>query len=255
MLDQIKHFYELLIGMTDKELKTRYKYTVLGFLWIALIPLLQMLVIGFIFTFFMKENVERYYYYLFIGLLIWNFFSVSLLKGTPCIVSDRYLISKAKFPRVVLPLSIVLSNMFHFAIGLALVAVALIPSRVLTWSTLIYLPIALLWLAVFTTGLTLLTSALNVKYRDVFFFVQAGLILWFYATPIVYPLSFIPSELQGLWNFNPLTSIVQLFHTAFLQIPPPLPETLIANAVISLVISAIGVGFFLKESKYFADWI
>src|SRR3989304_7521187 len=109
MRDDIIHFWDLLWGMTEKELRARYKNTVFGFLWILVNPILQMLVIGFIFAFFLKEPIEHYYFYLFAGLLIWNFFSLSLSKATPSIVYERNLIKKAVFPRSVIPLSIIVS--------------------------------------------------------------------------------------------------------------------------------------------------
>src|SRR5690242_15638685 len=96
------HFFELLWGMTEKELRARYKYTIFGFIWLVANPVLQMLIIGFVFTFFMKEPVEHYYYHLFIGLLTWSFFSSSLTKATPAIVFERALIKKSSFPRAVI---------------------------------------------------------------------------------------------------------------------------------------------------------
>src|SRR3990167_5732195 len=107
MSDKSRHFFDLLIGMTEKELRARYKNTLFGFLWMFINPLLQMLVIGFIFRLFIKEPIENYFLYLLVGLLVWNFFSLSLTKTTPSIVNERSLIKKAKFPREVIPLSII----------------------------------------------------------------------------------------------------------------------------------------------------
>ena len=92
-----QQFLELLVAMTQRELRSRYKNTVFGFLWVVINPILQMLVIGFVFKFFMKGSIDNYYYYLFIGLLVWNFFSLSLTKATPSIVWERNLIKKAKY--------------------------------------------------------------------------------------------------------------------------------------------------------------
>ena len=86
MKSEIQHFWELLLAMTEKELRARYKYTIFGFFWLVANPILQMIIIYFVFSFFMKEPIENYQYYLFIGLLVWNFFSLSLTKTTPSIV-------------------------------------------------------------------------------------------------------------------------------------------------------------------------
>ncbi len=251
----IVHFWELLWSMTEKELRARYKFTIFGFLWLIVNPLLQMLIIGFVFSFFMKEPVEHYYYHLFIGLLVWNFFSLSLAKTTPSIVFERSLIKKAMFPRAVIPLSIILSNAVNFSIALILLIIPILFLQTLSISTLPYLIGATGFLFLFTIGISLLTCALNVRYRDVNFFVQALLLIWFYATPVVYSLTQIPRDLLWLWRFNPLTSILQLYQHAFLGSALPGPAMLACNIAVMLMITAFGVLVFRNESKIFDDWV
>lgn len=253
--ENIQHFFDLLLGMTEKELRARYKYTILGFLWIVLNPILQMLVIGFIFTFFMKEPIQHYYFFLFTGLLIWNFFSVSLTKATPSIVYERSLIKKARFPHAVIPLSIILSNLVHFVLAFALFLIPVIFLGTASLGRLPYLLFGSLLLFSFTAGLSLLTSALNVRFRDVNFFVQAILIVWFYATPIVYSLEVMPRSLLWLWRFNPLTSTLQLFQHTLLDAPLPGPAMLTANTLVTAIIVSLGMYVFSQESKNFDDWI
>src|SRR3972149_9344389 len=101
-------FLDLLLGMTEKEFKVRYKRTVFGFLWVLINPILQMLVIGFVFRYFIKDPIPNYFLYLIVGLLVWNFFTLSFQKATSSIVNERALIKKANFPREVIPLSIIL---------------------------------------------------------------------------------------------------------------------------------------------------
>lgn len=251
----IRHFWELLWGMTEKELRARYKYTVFGFLWLVANPILQMLVIGFVFSFFVKEPVEHYYYFLFTGLLVWNFFSLSLTKTTPCIVFERSLIKKAYFPRAVIPLSIILSNFIHFVLAFVLFLIPISFLNTLSINSIFYLLIAYCVLLIFTIGLSLLTSALNVRFRDVNFFVSAALLLWFYATPIVYSLSQMPRDLLWLWRFNPMTSILQLFQHALLGAPAPGPAMLMSNVAVIVVIAALGILVFRDESRTFDDWV
>lgn len=255
MNHDVQHFFELLWGMTEKELRARYKYTILGFLWIVLNPILQMLVIGFIFTFFMKEPIEHYYFFLFTGLLIWNFFALSLTKATPSIVYERSLIKKARFPHAVIPLSIILSNLVHFVLAFLLFLIPIIFLGTLSAARLPYLLFGSLLLVSFTSGLSLLTSALNVRFRDVNFFVQAILIVWFYATPIVYSLEVMPRSLLWLWRFNPLTAILQLFQYALVDAPAPGPAMLASNIGVIVIITILGINVFGRESKYFDDWL
>jgi len=252
----IRNYLDFLWAMTEKELKARYKNTFFGFLWIFVNPLFQMLVIGFIFRFFVKEPIEDYFLYLLVGLLIWNFFSLSLLKTTPSIVNERSLIKKAKFPREVIPLSIIFSNFIHLILALLLLLIPTLFIRTLDLMSLPKLFLGFILLLPFTIGISLFTSALNVRFRDINFFVQAILILWFYFTPIVYSINVIPRSVIWLWRINPLTSIVQLFQSAFIAaVPGPGPAMLLSNTVLNLIMVYLGIKLFFLESKYFDDWV
>lgn len=255
MHEDVRHFFELLWGMTEKELRARYKYTVFGFVWLVANPILQMLVIGFVFTFFIKEPIVHYYFYLFTGLLIWNFFSLSLTKATPSIVYERSLIKKAKFPHAVIPLSIILSNLVHMLLAFLLFLIPILFLGTFSLARLPHLLFGFFLLLIFTIGISLLTSALNVRYRDVNFFVQAILIIWFYASPIIYSLSIMPRDLLFLWRFNPLTSTLQLFQYALLGLPLPGPAMLASNILVITIVASVGISFFQRESKNFDDWI
>lgn len=249
------HFLELLIAMTEKELRARYKHTLFGFFWLVINPILQMLVIGSIFTFFMKEPIENYYYYLFTGLLVWNFFSLSLTKATPSIVFERSLIKKAAFPRSVIPLSIILSNFFHLVVAQLLFLIPVLFLGTLRPISAVVIVAGYVLLLTFTTGVSLLTCALNVRFRDIAFFVEAILIIWFYATPIVYSFSMIPRGYIWIWRLNPMTSILQLFQHGFINFPMPGPAMLSINTFVILIVFVSGVRIFRKESKNFDDWV
>lgn len=251
----MRHFYELLLEMTKRELIARYKNTLFGFLWVVINPLMQMFVIGFVFRFFIKEPIDNYYLYLLVGLLVWNFFSLSMGKTTPCIVNERSLIKKAKFEKEVIPLSIILSNLVHLFIAFILLLIPIYFAGLFSIYNLPKLLAGSIMLFVFTTGLSLLTAALNVKYRDMNFFVQAILTIWFYATPIVYSIKVIPYELIWIWRLNPMTSIVQLFQNALISAPAPGPAMLLSNLTVTILVAIIGIGTFKRESKYFDDWL
>ena len=253
--NELRHFWELLWSMTEKELQVRYKHTIFGFLWLIANPLLQMLIIGFIFPLFVKEPITHYSYYLFTGLLAWNFFFLSLSKATPSIVNERSLIKKSVFPRMVIPLSIILSNLVNYFAAFLLFLIPLFFLNTLSVNSIPYLLIAYCLLLIFTAGISLLTSALNVRFRDINFFVQALLIIWFYATPIVYSLSQIPPRLLWLWRFNPLTSILQLMQHALVGAALPGPAMLLSNILVILLIMILGILVFRTESRNFDDWL
>lgn len=250
-----RRFIELLLAMTEKELRARYKHTIFGFFWLVANPLLQMAVIGFIFTYILKSPIQYYYHHLFVSLLIWNFFSQSLTKATPSIVFERSLIKKSKFPHATIPISIVLSNFIHFLLALSLFLIPVSLLGTLTFMSIPFLFLGLLLLFIFTTSTSLLFCALNVRFRDVNFFVQALLIVWFYATPIVYSLAIIPHSILWIWRANPLTTILQLFQYALLEAPGPGPAMMTINISFIIFTIILGAKIFLKESKTFDDWL
>ncbi|OGU58101.1 MAG: hypothetical protein A2V66_11410 [Ignavibacteria bacterium RBG_13_36_8] len=252
---EISHFFELLLAMTEKELRARYKHTVFGFFWLVANPILQMLIIGFVFTFFMKVPIKNYYYYLFTGLLVWNFFSLSLSKATTSIVFERSLIKKAVFPRAVIPLSIILSNLVHLIVAQVLFIVPILFLGTMRIESIPLILIGNILLLTFTVGLSLLSSAMNVRFRDIAFFIQALLVIWFYATPIIYSFLVIPYKFIWLWRLNPMTSILQLFQNAFIGYPMPGLAMLTVNISIIIIFTALGIIIFKRESKNFDDWI
>lgn len=251
----LRHFFDLLFAMTGRELRTRYKYTLFGFFWMIANPLVQMLVIGFVFTFFMKEPAPQYYLYLFSGLLVWNFFSLSLTKSTPSIVAERLLIKKSSFPRSVIPLSVVCSTAVHLLLAQCLFLIPLSFVHTLQPFGGWYVVAAYGLLFGVTVGMTLMASALNVRFRDINFLTQALLVVWFYATPIVYPLSVVPAQYAFFWYLNPLTVIVQLFSHALIGYPLPEVGLVVSNGLLTVVLLILGISIFHTESKNFDDWV
>lgn len=263
-LDQF--WFEFVWAMTLKEIKARYKKAVLGFLWIFLNPVLQMLVIGFIFQFFVPVRVDNYFLFLFTGLLPWNFFSYSVMKNTPIMTNERSMIKKSNFPRESIVLAVVFSNLFHMMIAWMLLLLVLIGDKVVTehysltqltdYSIRLLYTLPLIgWLTLLTTGFSLLFAALNVKYRDVNFLVQAVMPLWFYATPIVYTLQLLPEFFGSLLYLNPMTGLIELFHAVVLMQPVYDPELVILDVFLSVVLFFLGCWIFIREAPYFDDWV
>lgn len=252
-IDTLRHYLNLLWAMTEKELKVRYKKTLAGFLWVILNPLLEMVIIGLIFSYFI--NIPNYYLFLLVGLIPWTFFSQSVNNAAVSIVSERSLLHKAKFPIEIIPLSVVIANLLNLMISLLLLSFFLLFIGKLAFVKLIFLVPALVLLVVFTSGLCLLVSALYVKFRDVGYIVRAILILAFYATPIIYSLSLIPAGIRGLFMFNPLSSIFELFRLSLLDRGNIYIEILSVNAFISAAIVFLGILFFRKNKDSFVDWV
>lgn len=249
------YYLDLLLAMTEKEIKARYKHAVFGFLWMVLNPVLQMLVIGFIFQYVTKISIENYFIFLFSGLLPWNFFTQTITKTTPIMVYERSLLQKAKFPREVIVLSVMLANTFHLLISLLLFLPIVGVIVGLQFEKALLLPVGILWIMVLTSGLSLFLTSLNIRFRDVNFFVQALLPLWFYATPILYKVSFLPESFQPIFYLNPMTGITEFFHLALLGQAITHIGAMGFSLLSSLVIFVLGVMVFKKQSPYFVDYI
>lgn len=261
-----RHWLDFLSAMTQKEIKARYKRATFGFLWVVLNPLLQMLVMGFVFQFFVPVQVDNYFLFLFAGLLPWNFFAQSLTKTTPAFFYERTLIKKAKFPREGIVLSIIFSNLFHFLVALILLLIALIGDKLLietySFMELIFYSLRMLWvipaillLLIFTIGLSLITSSLNVKFRDINFIVSLAVMLWFYATPVIYALNLLPEFLRPIFYLNPMTAIIEMFHYALMGLPITMISFVWVAIVLTICFFYLGVRTFNRESKNFDDWL
>lgn len=249
-MSNLSYYIDFLWAMTEREIKVRYKRAVFGFLWTILNPVFQMLIIGFIFSFFI--NIPNYFLFLFTGLLPWTFFSLSLSKATPSIVYGRDLLKKARFPIETIPISIILSNFLHMLVSIVLLLIYLASTGKLIFQALLFFP-ALIWLLIFTIGVSLFTSTLQVRFRDVNFFVQTLLILWFYATPVLYNLTLIPTRFHPLFALNPLTSIFELFHFSILNQGVVNYQILVVNLLLTVVIILLGIAVYKKQHKYFVD--
>ena len=251
---RLPRYWEFLWTFTKREIQSRYKHTVLGFLWVFLNPFFQMIVIGAVVGFLFSPPVPNYFLFLFSGLLPWNFFSLSLDKATTAFYWNRELLRKSRFPREALPLSIVFSHGFHFLAALALFLTYFLLVGPGPIPTLFFLPLAILWEAVFLVGLVLVTSSLEVFFRDVAFFVKALLLVWFYATPVLYPLHLVPERFVTLAGLNPLSSIFSLYHHSFFGFPV-YPENILVGLLVTAVVLVTGLALFRKTSPYFVDWL
>lgn len=250
---KFKHFSDFLTEMTNKETKLRYKRTYLGFLWIILTPILQMLTIGFVFSYFIK--IPNYFLFLFTGLLPWSFFSITLGRATTSIVNERLLLHKSKFPIETIPISIVLSNFYQLIISVALLIIFLVCTNKLFFPQIFMIFGALVWILILTSCLSLLLSTLNVRYRDVGHIIQTILLLWFYATPIMYDFSLIPDSLKFYYFLNPLTSIFEMFRFSFLNIGYPDLNMYMANLAETIVLAIVSIILFKINRSSFVDYL
>jgi len=267
ILKHLREFWqyrELLRNLVVRDVKVRYKNSILGVAWSWLNPLLMMVVYTIFFTILMRNtNFPHYPVFLLCGLLPWNFFSESLTSATGSIVNNAHLIKKVYFPREILPISIVFSSLVNFLIALpVLFSMTLIFGVHLTpWVSL--LPITILIQVIFTVGLTLILSTLNVFYRDTQFILSVLILGWFFLTPVFYPIETVPQSatLLGvtfnprlwLYRLNPMASIIASYRDLLYWGAPTGWDFLLRTAVTSLFVLIVGYIVFLRYSPRFGE--
>ena len=215
---EVWHFRELLYFLTLRDIQVRYKQTLLGVSWVILQPLLTTIVFTIFLGILIRVPSEGtpYVLFVYVGLLPWTFFSAAILSGSNSLVSNAQLINKVYFPRLLIPVSAVAARLFDFAIAFIVLIVLMAYYQIaLTWAILL-LPVLVILLTLLALGVSLITSALNVKYRDVGVLIPVLLQLWMYASPVVYPASLIPTRWQSIYRLNPLAGLIGSFRAATL---------------------------------------
>ena len=250
----IFRYRELLINLVRKDLKVRYKSSVLGFLWSLLNPAMLLLVYYFVFEVVFRSGVWHFPIYLLSGLLVWNLFNVGLVSATGSVVASSGIVNKVWFPREVLPLSAIGAAVVHFFLqGVVMILMLLAFRHPVDWAYLPLLPVALLALLVFLAALSLLMSAVNVYLRDMQHLVEIALLPWFFCTPIVYTYETIAARLEGrewLYLLNPVTPVVLVFQRAIYGNSETVIHDFaywwyVRNLVIVIAVSVVLLGFAL----------
>src|SRR5687768_16849974 len=239
--------YRLLIpSLVGRELKARYRGSVLGFFWSFVNPLLLLLTSGLVFTYMLpvpkSAKVEPYFLFLFCGLLPWTWFSSSLLESAGVLIAGGNLIRKVMFPAEVLPIVTVLAGFVHYCLGLVVLAAFFVYYRhPISLTDLPWLPVIVLIQLVLTLGLSLLIAALTVHFRDLRDLLSNLMTLWFFGTPIIYPLARAPESARWILNFNPFTHLAVAYQDVLFR-PEPFTawRRLLLLGVASLVVFAAG---------------
>lgn len=220
-LAELWQYRELLVGLTRKQLKVKYKDSALGFLWSMLNPAMYLAIFYVVFEVVLKAGIPDFAIFLLSGLLVWNFFAVAVSEATPVITGNASLVNKVWFPRAVLPLASVAASLVHFFLQAAVLVIALAAFRYevdVAWLPLLVPTLAVLVLL--AAGLGILMAALNVYARDTQYLVELGLLAWFWLTPIVYQYRLVSDRLAsadlptGLALVNPITPLVLVFQRA-----------------------------------------
>jgi lipopolysaccharide transport system permease protein len=250
-------YRDLLWELARRDVKLRYKQTALGVIWVILQPLLGAGIFSFVFGAVAKMPSEGLPYMLFsyTGLLGWQAFSSTVSKASDCVVGNSQLVSKIYFPRMILPLSTVLSTLVDFAAGLAMMVVLMTFYRIVPGPSLLLMPAGLVLLITLAMGVGLYTSALMVTYRDLKYVVPVFIQFLLYASPVAYAVSAVPEEFRLFYFLNPLTGLLEAFRWAILGVGTVNPMLLGYSAAVVLFVFALGAFAFKRMERRFADVI
>jgi lipopolysaccharide transport system permease protein len=256
------HYRDLLLLLVRRDFVSFYKQTILGPLWFFIQPLLTTVIFTFVFgrlAGLSTDSLPQPLFYL-AGVTAWNYFSECLTKTSTVFKDNANIFGKVYFPRLIMPLSIVVSNLVRFAVQLLLFFVVMGyyafkgASFQLTWAIALF-PFILLLMAALGLGAGMIISAMTTKYRDLAFLVTFGVQLLMYATTVIYPLSSAPVEYKWLIELNPMTAIIETFRFGFLGKGSFSWALLGYSTTVTLVLLFIGIIVFNKVEKNFVDTV
>ena len=233
-----------------RNLKIRYKGSVLGFFWSLLDPLLMMLVY-LLFIKLMRFSIE--FPVLLIGVIVWQFFIICTSDSVNTITGSTNLVKKVYFPRIILPLAMAIANLINFLLSVSVLVFILLFFKLHIGMSLLWFPVAVAAQFIFCLGISMFLSTSNVFFRDTEHLLGVITMMWFFMTPIIYPIEKVPEKFINLYFLNPMASLVTLYRHSFLGVPLPSANTFYLSFIVIIGIFVLGVGTFCCFQKYFAD--
>lgn len=253
-LAELWQYRELLFFFVWRDVKIRYKQTGLGVAWAVIQPLVTMLIFSVIFGGFAKLPSEGIPYPLFTlaALLPWQLFSEGMTRSTTSMVTNANIMTKVYFPRLLMPISGILSPLVDFLVAMVILVLMMAWYGFVPTANVIFLPAFVLLALATSLGVGLWLSALNVQYRDFQYTVPFLIQIWLYASPVVYATSLVPEQYRLLYGLNPMAGVIEGFRWALLGTDPP--TGVIGLAVVVVLVLLIGGAFYFKRmEQYFAD--
>jgi lipopolysaccharide transport system permease protein len=247
------HMRDLLGELILRDIKLRYKRSVLGVGWSLINPLAQLLVFSFIFKYVLPLNIPNYTSFLFVGLLVWNWFQSSLLAATVVIVDNRELVRKPGFKPMILPIVVVSTNLIHYIFALPILFLFVVLGELhLTVATIVF-PVILAIQFLFTLGLSYFLSAIHVTFRDTQYLLGIFLLLGFYLSPVFYPFSAVPEQFQAIYRLNPLAILINSYRDILIRGEVPSGDPLVYLGIATIFLLWIGHAVFKKASYQFIE--
>ncbi|HZU87187.1 MAG TPA: ABC transporter permease [Anaerolineaceae bacterium] len=257
-LGDVWRYRELIYFLTWRDIKVRYKQTLLGASWAILRPLLTMIVFSIFFGGLAKISSDGYPYpvYTYTALLPWELFATALSIASRSLVGNANMITKIYFPRMILPMASVLAGLVDFAIAFLVLIGLMVAYNISPTPAVWTLPFFILLAVVTALGVGLWLSALNVLYRDIGYIIPFLTQMWLFITPVVYPTSMLPEGWRFIYALNPMSGVVDGFRWALLGNQQNAPgPTLIISSVISVLVLVSGMFYFRRMERQFADMV
>lgn len=254
---ELREYRDLFYFLTARDIKVRYKQTVLGGLWAIIQPFFMMVV----FTIFfgnlarMPSDGIPYPIFNFSAMVAWTYFANSIAGAGNSVIQNSGLISKVYFPRLIVPLSPVLAGLVDFSIAFVVLIGMMLYFHI--YPTIMTLLLALLVMLMMLTaaGAGMLLAALNVKYRDIKYTIPFLVQFWMFASPVVYPVSLLPEKYHLIYALNPMTGVIEGFRSVLLGTVAFPTQMVLVSALVSISIFIVGVLYFRQTERYFADVI
>jgi len=250
---EVINYREMIKMMVHRDLRGRYKASVLGFAWTFVNPFLQLLVYTLVFSVILRSNIEKYYIFLFVALIPWLGMSGSVISSSTCIIHQPALITKIYFPRRVLPLAAVTTNIINMLLCMIVVLIVCFFGIGLEFRYLWYLIPAVLVEYILALGIGLIVSGLTVYVRDLEHIISIFVMLWQFMTPIMYPVDMIPERFRTVFMLNPMAPVVSTFRDILYYRRAPELSTMMSALVMGVVFLLVGWTLFGKLEKRFAE--
>ncbi|NLI56683.1 ABC transporter permease [bacterium] len=241
---------DLLFELIKKDLKVKYKRSILGVFWSILNPLLMMVVMSIVFSYLFRFEIKNYPVYILSGIIFWNFFSTSTNLSSFSLISNASLLKKVYFPRAILVISVVLSQFINLLYALIPLVFIMIIFKTPVNLSIIFIIFPLLFLLLFTIGISLILSILSAYFTDIGYIYQIILLAWMYLTPIFYPASIVPDKYKIFLLINPIYHILTNIREIIYYGTLPTMNSLFISLIFSLSFFIFGLWFFkMNENK------
>ncbi len=256
-LKELREYRDLFYFLVTRDIKVRYKQTVLGGLWAVIQPFFLMVVFTLFFGNLAKVPSDGIPYPIFnySAMVAWTYFAGAITNSGNSLVQESALISKVYFPRIIIPLTPVLAGLLDFAIAFIILIGMMFYYGVFPNITALLLPILIILMMLAASGTGLFLAALNAKYRDIRYTITFLVQFWMFASPVVYPVSILPAQYHLAYAINPMAGIIEGFRSTLLSTTAFPTNMLIVSGIMSIVLFLIGAFYFKQTERYFADII